>query len=426
MLVLAVAVDGVQANSANDTLSNAEVIAAPAMHWPDYLQPVIDPVFQIPFTRVTNPGGPKKAGVLCGRAYCTHRYSSAQAWNADQSLLVITNGCFGMCFLDGKTYEPLFARKMPSACEWHPRDAALMICVHDNNIATWAPRSNAVTLIWQSEDYLGLEFGPGKGLPSNDGTRLALRARNKVGEKVAFAYDIAAGRKFPDIKLAGLSGENNSVSISPSGRYMMFMQNAVDGVEQSYVFEVDGTMVQHWTDHHRPGHGDMTLDVDGSDVYVGVSKSDPDKFHIIKRRLEDGKITDLVPYGDGNHVSTRNINRPGWAFVSYSGNYFETYRNPEWAPFYQEVVAVRIDGSGEIRRIAQTRNADHDYWSETHASVSPDGTQIIWSSNWGRAGGPVADFVSQISWPDRGAEFPPRLGENDQQENSDVEKSNVN
>jgi hypothetical protein len=69
------------------------------------------------------------------------------------------------------------------------------------------------------------------------------------------------------------------------------------------------------------------------------------------------------------------------------------------APFYEEVVALRIDGSGELRRVIQTRNSKYDYWSETHASPSPDGSQIIWSSNWGRPGGPVADFVARLSWP---------------------------
>ena len=282
-----------------------------------------------------------------------------------------------------------------------------MICVHANGIVTWAPRSNRIVPVWLSENYLAFEFGPGKGNPSNDGRRIALRARTKAGEKVAFAYDLASKRKFPDIKLAELSGENSYVSISPSGRYIFLFQEPVDGVEQAYVFTVDGEWVQHWTEHHRPGHGDMTIDADGSDVYVGVSKSDPDKFHIIKRRLRDGKVTNLAPYGSGNHVSARNINLPGWVFVSYSGQHpdpatenSDNSASNRRVPFYQEVVALRIDGSGEIRRIAQTRNPDHDYWSETHASPSPDGSQVIWSSNWGRPGGPVADYVSRLSWPD--------------------------
>ena len=76
---------------------------------------------------------------------------------------------------------------------------------------------------------------------------------------------------------------------------------------------------------------------------------------------------------------------------------------PGVAPFGQEVIALKIDGSGEFRRIAHTINAPHDYWSETHASPSPDGSQVIWSSNWGKPGGPVFDFVSRIDWADREA-----------------------
>jgi len=32
------------------------------------------------------------------------------------------------------------------------------------------------------------------------------------------------------------------------------------------------------------------------------------------------------------------------------------------------------------------------------AGPSPDGSQVIWSSNWGQAGGPVADYVARVSW----------------------------
>jgi hypothetical protein len=172
-----------------------------------------------------------------------------------------------------------------------------------------------------------------------------------------------------------------------------------DGTEVTYIFALDGAQVQHWTEHHRPGHGDMAIDEDGSDVYVGISKADPDKWHVIKRRLADGKVTDLAPAGYGTHVSTRNVNRPGWAFVSYEGSYSKLLGSPGYAPFYQEVVALRIDGSGEVRRIALTRNAKSDYYSETHASPSPDASQVIWSSNWGEPGGPVADYVTRLSWP---------------------------
>jgi hypothetical protein len=382
-----------------DRLARAPILVVPPMPKPGYLQAVTDPLFGTSFTRVTEPGRLLGPDMPCKPEYCRHRYSSTQAWNADQSLLALTNGCNGICFIDGKTYEPAFYRRRNDDCNWHPTDPALMICISRRVIYTWMPRSNATTIVYAPADYTNLQFGPNKGNPSRDGNRLAVVATNGAGTLVAFAYDLSEKKKYPDINLGNLPGVNAYCGVSPSGRYIYCFRRMDDGTEATYIFTVDGVQLQHWTEHHRPGHGDMAIDEDGGDVYVGISKAEPDKWHVIKRRLDDGRVTDLAPAGYGTHVSTRNIERPGWAFVSYEGTYHKVAENPVYAPFYQEVVALRIDGSGEIRRIAQTRNAKNDYYSETHASPSPDASQVIWSSNWGEAGGPVADYISRLSWP---------------------------
>jgi hypothetical protein len=389
---------------ADDNLATAQITVTSEIPEPAYLQRATDPAFGTPFTRVTDPGQETLTRMSCGQTYCTHRYSSSQAWNADQSLLLIANGCGGLCFLDGGSYEPLFERSAPGECEWHPTDPALMLCVVADEIYAWSPRADARTTLYAPADYRNLQFGPYKGNPSKDGSRLVVRATNSAGVLVAFAYDVSARLKYPDINLADLDGSNSFCSISPSGRYIYCLQELPDETTEAYVFTVDGMRLQHWTENHRPGHGDMTIDADGSDVYVGISKSDPDKYHIIKRRLEDGVVTDLAPYGAGQHASMRNINRPDWVFLTYTDTYSEIAAHARWAPFYQEVIALRIDGSGEIRRVVQTRDAKHDYWSEAHASPSPDGSQVIWSSNWGQAGGPVADYVAHLSWPGAASE----------------------
>lgn len=384
--------------SATGRLADARILAAPPMARPAYLQPVTDPTMATVLTRVTDPGRPMAAGIVCDPGYCRHRYSSAQAWNADQSLLAIAKGCNGFCFLDGQSYEPAFRRGGDDDCKWHPTDPALMICVRANRVYSWAPRADARSTIYAPTGYTNLQFGPYKGNLSQDGNRLVLRATNAAGALVAFAYDMAERKKYPDIEIAALPGLNDYCGISPSGRYVACLSTK-DRIDIASILTVDGKLVQSWTEHHRPGHGDMTVDADGSEVYVGISKSDPDKWHVIKRRLSDGAVTKLAPAGYGAHASTRNINRPGWVFVSYEGTYGKVSGAPGYAPFYQEVVALRLDGSGEVRRIAQTRNVVETYIGETHASPSPDGSQIVWSSNWGITGGPVADYVSRLSWP---------------------------
>jgi hypothetical protein len=390
----------VRETPAYETLAKAKTLVTPTMPKPAYLEWTKDPVLGTSLVRITDPGGqPQPQNISCGDAYCTHRYSSAQAWNADQSLLVIANGCSGLCFLDGHSFKPLFRRAVPNECEWHPTDPALMICVAAKEIYLWAPVADTMTTVFAPDDYKDLQFGPYKGNPSQDGNRLVIRAVTATGSRVAFAYDLAKHRKFPDIDLGKLAGDNGYCGISPSGRYIFCWQVMADESNQAYVFTVDGAQIQYWPENHRPGHGDMTIDADGEDVYVGISKADPDKYHIIKRRLRDGAVTDLAPYGEGQHASMRNINRPGWVFVTYTGTHGLVAEQSGWAPFYQEVVALRIDGSGEIRRIVQTRDAKFDYWSEAHASPSPDGSKVIWSSNWGWPSGAVADYVALVDWP---------------------------
>jgi hypothetical protein len=371
------------------------------MDLPGYLAPVVDASLGTTLVRVTTPDSPMGNGMVCKRSYCTHRYSSAQAWNADQSLLLIVNGCNGLCFLDGHTYAPLFRRQRGGECEWHPQDPELMICVAGRRISRWAPRSNAEDVILETEVYRELQFGPYKGNPSWDGNRIVVRAIGQQGTLVAFAMDLSDRRKFPDIELARIPGKNSYCGISPLGKYIFCQQSLIDFTDQAFVFSIEGDLLQSWTEHHRPGHGDMTVDAGGDEVYVGISKSAPDKYQVIKRRLQDGQVTALAPYGEAQHASMRAIRRPGWVFMSYAGAALAPAGGKKVAPFAQEVIALKIDGSGEFRRIAHTRNAPYDYWSETHGSPSPDGSQVIWSSNWGQRGGPVFDFVSRIDWADR-------------------------
>ncbi len=384
---------------ASDDLYNAPLVATPPIPRPGYLQPTRDPTFGTPFVRITDPGRELLPGIVCKPQYCRHRYSSTQAWNADQSLLVIHKGCPGLCFLDGRTYKPLFQRYPSGTCEWHPSNPEEMICVSSSEIYRWRVRSGERETIYDPPGYSQLQFGPGKNNLSWSGDRLVIRALSPSGRLVAFPYDIRTGTKYPDIQLDRLNGKNHYCTISPSGRYTFCYQEMPDKTDIAYIFTVDGKLVQHWPEHHRPGHGDMMIDEDGSDVYVGISKSEPDKYQLIKRRLSDGAVTVLTPRGPAQHASVRSIRRPGWVFVTFGGSYERAARR-RGLPLYGEIVAIRTDGSGEIRRIVHHHSAKHNYLSEAHGSPSPDGSQVIWASNWDEPGGPVAAYVAQLSWPD--------------------------
>ena len=136
-------------------------------------------------------------------------------------------------------------------------------------------------------------------------------------------------------------------------------------------------------------HFDLAVDVDGEDVAVGVSK--PGKKYngsVIKLRLRDGHITRLTFKGYAGHTSTRNIQRRGWAYVTYQT------RSRNWPPFFDEVVAVKMDGSGQVERLAHMHALRTDYPTEAQACPSPDGKRVVFASTWeSDSGRPIGCYV---------------------------------
>jgi len=101
---------------------------------------------------------------------------------------------------------------------------------------------------------------------------------------------------------------------------------------------------------------------------------------VVMVRLRDNRITTLTMPDDeayAHHISTRNYDRPGWAYVSYWHGTDLRFGN--------EIIAVKMDGSGSVERLAHTHsNPDKPYCyrCEVHVSPSRDGRQVLFASSW--------------------------------------------
>jgi hypothetical protein len=99
---------------------------------------------------------------------------------------------------------------------------------------------------------------------------------------------------------------------------------------------------------------------------------------VVMVRLRDGAVTSLTdPANEAfpHHISTRAYDRPGWAYVSH-------YPNPG-ARFHDEIVAVKLDGSRAVERLAhQHSDWNGCYRCETHPVPSRDGRRVLFASNW--------------------------------------------
>jgi hypothetical protein len=380
------------------------VLPIPDVPKPGYLETITDPTFGSTVTRVTGDPGTAMQGINgTWNAVARHQYSKVPAWNADQSLLFLgrNDGFPSTVFLDGDSYEPVFGRNahvLPgSEMRWHPTQPDQMVYVNGNTLGSWNVRTQATQPLETFAGYSDFTIGPFEGNVSNDGRMIAIQAK-KNGQNVVFAYDMVDRVKHADISLdqVGLDW----ASISASGRYLVVNgrfngNNRFNGLDQTQVYELDGTEVGDlWEEYGRPSHYDLAVDENGDDVAVGVSKSNADDGRVVKRRLRDGQLTVLTDGGYATHTSTRNIDRPGWAYVTYD------YEGPNYPPYYGEIVAVKLDGSMTLERIAHMHAEVGSYLTQPQAVVSPDGKRVLWASNWDQADGPIGAFVAERVVPE--------------------------
>ena len=373
-------------------VTDTSVKDIPAIRKPAYLESYEDPVFGTKVTRITgNPdaGIPNVNGKWAKVA--RHHYSKDAAWNCDQSLLylAIHQGRPNRLFLDGENYAVRFTRHNRPGREmrWHPQRPDIMVYVRDNAIGYWDVRKDTTEVIVTFPGYCEFRIGPWEGNLSLDG-RLIVVVGMKGKDRIAFAYDLEQKQKYPDLVLNDVTID--WVSVSASGKYIVLNGEIDGGKDRTQVYDLAGNKTTElWEKYGRPSHYDLTIDENGDDIAVGVSKSKPDVGRVIKRRLRDGKVTVLTSGGYAGHTSTRNVRRPGWAYVTYQG------RGSAWPPYWDEVVAVKLDGSMTAERIAHLHTKRIDYLTEAHAVPSPDGKRVLWASNWESANGrPIGTYVA--------------------------------
>jgi hypothetical protein len=390
------------------------IFSVPSVPTPFYQSSITDPTFRTKITRIANntsqPLSPI-AGTWGSDA--RHHYSKDQPWNSDNTLLMLDNNRSPyQVILDGETYESKYgpcSNYLMGDARWHPspQHPHERISVKNNTLQWFDVVSCKQTRSWILPfpvDY----FGSGEGNPSADGRYALLADATRMfvvdmdpqppysgypNKRIGPAYNFST---------CGLSDCTvDWVSISPSGKYAVIQYK-----EGMRVFDV-GPYTLALTPRRMPitsprcsgrdptkgyiydlGHADMAKNPfdNNEDVIVGQGNRAgcPSQVGgvsmggVVMVRLKDNKVTTLTdPKNEAwsFHVSTRNYDRPGWAYVSYwpgSGRRFN-----------DEIIAVKMDGSKSVERLAHTHsNANGCYRCEPHPVPSRDGRRVLWASNW--------------------------------------------
>lgn len=349
---------------------------------PQALVPFLDSTGGGTITRITDNDG--------SSTNVRHHYSSAQAFNADQTVIYMSKGSD---YLDATTYSQLPYGHLSTGSSpiWstiHPKE---VILAKDSTVYRWDVTTNSAVKAFNLPGYKEAQFHVRMHI-SNDATKAAVVAKRKSDDSFwAVGIDLNTGAIGPEISydtwnFSDLIGptKDRRASASPTGKYII-LQGTADGEHQrTLAFDWDtGAHV-----YSSPltngiecpgGHGDLAIDVNGRDVFVGICKGGgigPSAIHggeTVIMDFESGTITTVPGVGYYSHYSGRNTRRDGWVYAS-------TYKTTS-SSSRSRILAFRTDGS-KIEHYADPQGYRHSYVHETHATPSPDGTKILFSSSW--------------------------------------------
>lgn len=364
-----------------------------------------DPVFGTCLVRVTDrkadvsPDDPTRG--------LKNEYSRVQAFNADESRILVRSVAASWHLYDAQTLKPLGQLPFSGSVDprWDASDPEVLYYSDETRLKSCNVRTRAEKVVHDfAADFpgqtLAAVWSKYEGSPSIDGRYWGFMAEDENWETVAFlVYDSKSDRVIAKRDMRGVPGiaAVDNVYISPLGNYFLadFSDHYCERGQLGTDVKPCGYMVydRRLTKGRGllriSGHLDLALDAEGREAVV-YQDLDADQISMVD--LASGKVTPLLAIdfshtAQGFHISGRAFRRPGWAVVStYNGG-----RPASRTWMDDQVFAVELKRNGRVVRLAHTRSTydekqEQDYWAEPHASVNRDLTRIVFTSNWGRSG----------------------------------------
>jgi hypothetical protein len=330
-----------------------------------------------------------------GQRFYRHYYSKQQPWNSDSTILMLSINAYTVYFLDGKTFAYLWtATNVPNYTKWSNSNPDLMYgtLYSADAFVKYTPSTGAIQTLETFSGFTSLFLGMGEGNLSNDDRYAPLIGEYATGFTVII-YDtiknVEVSRKdFPGVSVANLDW----VSMSQSGQYVVVnIKDDATGVSYYDVYDTQMNYLRR-LNAYAGGHADFGYDSMGNEVIVYGQYVGGKGVLLMSTRLADNTVQQQLPgisepagiYVASNyHISCRNINRPGYCYVSNFAfdSAFDAY-------MFHEVFALKLDGSGSVEIFSQDFAApwplaDLSYFRESQVVPSRDGSLALFSSDWG-------------------------------------------
>ncbi len=380
-----------------------------AVKRPPFSQRYRDPAFGTTVIRITNSQPDEVYKPV---------YSTIQAWNADESLMLLYKKKGkenAHILLDGFTYEPIKALDIgPADLEevfWSHSDPDILFYA-SKQYPTYGDfiklnvRTGEEVVLRNFEDVCGKNNTPSAGgdpmMHSMNDDLFGFRC--DTGDNwTMMSYEVSTDTLLTQPLGEGTPYENWSAPLPLPDADGFWLQGKILEKDLKTV-RTEFDMYKH---HEHADYGyawdgrevyyavafDASKEGCGGDVYGGVG-------HLIEHDMKTGECRPVINEKDGwpyttrgTHISARATRKPGWVAMSSIGyGKYDLFKSQRKAsPLFSEVYLVDTNPKSErVCRVAQHRsyakdaqNGDfHPYFGEPHATISPSGTRILFSSDW--------------------------------------------
>ncbi|MBJ2175335.1 T9SS type A sorting domain-containing protein [Aureibaculum sp. A20] len=347
---------------------------------PGYLQTITDPSFGTTIRRITNAATGEIIKPM---------YSTIQAWNADESYMIVYQVGKGHLLLNGTTYQFIKTLDVkPDDIEqlfWdfnNPKYFYYLEATSDDFIK-YNVDTNAKEILVNLDTASGcngnISLGNDVQMMSWNSDIISFRCDNRS----AFYYKISTG--------VTTSFNINNINYlapmpTPSGNYFYH-----DKISYNSAGNIQTTL-----NELKGEHSCMGKLANGNDAYFAVA-FDPTSQggctgDIVAHDMASGECYSIISESQGynytqsgTHISAlaHKNTQPGWVAASLVG-YKDGGQNGQTL-LDQELVIAKADKNNiKVYRIGHHR-ADEDqfdYWGEPHAVLSPTGTRVLFGSDW--------------------------------------------
>jgi hypothetical protein len=315
--------------------------------------------------------------------YPTHEYAKIQPWNADATIYKF----YSVAIYNSDTHQMI--RELPGSqlypSYWSNTDADLLYGFQeDGSIKSYSVLTDNVTLLDQIQGYEKVVLGPGEGNIDKYDHYVAFVGKSGSDMDVII-YDLQNLQIIHTETFAGAWGNGTDapqyvdwVSVSQSGDYVGVMWNHNNTSENNpfgshFGVEIYNTMNMQFLRRIAiyGNHGDFGYAQDGDEVFVQFWGETGTVNMYYLNRMERVVLTSHIDFSGEGHISCRNINRPGWAYVSQDDT--ETTG---------VVVAMKLDDSGKVSYFGHHFSSSSSYLKSPMPCPNPDGDKIMFKTDY--------------------------------------------